>query len=484
MRLKISLLTVIMSVVSIIAITTASGAEAPKLVAPIYPGAVPAIPADGTDAAAFYTLTFDGGKTLDCGARKESRGFGNMVISEEEAAQTGYSPGPWCFLSRDPIDKVKSFYDKRIGPMHPMQGDKGVHGFAVFAERAWYDAGEMGSGFEYSGVSVHALSPPRVKGQDETAESRQVAQVYAQTTGYDDYIFYAGTRHFDLFVAGVQGNGFPKKHKPADLDALYKQYGYLESAFFQRKGPELQPADEPLHEHFSDLSSERQTAVTTGQRSAGMQYGMDSSQARSVERPDEDAAVNRAMQQNPELRARYVALTQKVGTLMQQGKFDEADAVLEEIDALEASNPELAALNEKEQGRQASYQKTDQAHDDALQAATDGQLDEAVWGTAMEYLQAVDKEDYYTLIVIDNAFDPSREKYSRDRTLIESDTAKLVHQPVAHGTGSAFDWGINYPQSDAGLAVPPAGDEPPPEEEKKDVVEKTKGFLKKLKKPI
>ncbi|TFH41058.1 MAG: hypothetical protein E4H01_15525 [Lysobacterales bacterium] len=104
--------------------------------------------------------------------------------------------------------------------------------------------------------------------------------------------------------------------------------------------------------------------------------------------------------------------------------------------------------------------------------------------TAMEYLQAVDKEDYYTLIVIDNAFDPSREKYSRDRTLIESDTAKLVHQPVAHGTGSAFDWGINYPQSDAGLAVPPAGDEPPPEEEKKDVVEKTKGFLKKLKKPI
>jgi hypothetical protein len=463
--------------------TTAAGAEAPKLVAPIYPGAVPAVPAEGTEAAAFYVAQFDGGKTLDCAARKESRGFGNMAISAEEAERTGYLPGPWCFLSRDPIDQVKAFYERSNGSMHPMQGDNGVHGFAVFAERAWYDLGEMGRGFEYSGVSVHALPPPRVKGQDETAESDQAAQMYAQITGYDDYYFYVGTKHFDLFVAGVQAFGFPKKHTPADLDALYKEYGHLESAFFQRKGPELQPADEPLHKHYSDLASERQMAATTGQLSAGMQYGMATSQARSVDRPDEDATVNRVMQQNPELANRYVALTQQVGTLMQQGKFDEAEALLDEIDALEQSNPELAALAEKEQGRQASYQTTDQAHDDALQAATDEQLDQAYWGTSMEYLQAVEKEGYYTLIVIDNAFDPSREKYSGDRALVELDTATLVHQPVAAGTGSAFDWGINYPQSNAGSAAPANGEEPMAEKNE-STTEKAKGVFKKLKKPF
>ncbi|MDH5502355.1 MAG: hypothetical protein OEY72_14765, partial [Gammaproteobacteria bacterium] len=407
MRTKVSLLVVVTAVVAMFALTTAAGADAPKLVAPIYPGAAPAIPAEGTGAGAFYTLTFDGGKTLDCAARKESRGFGNMAISAEEAEATGYLPGPWCFLSRDPIDKVKAFYDKSVGTMHPMQGDNGVHGFAVFAERAWYDAGEEGSGFDYSGVSVHALAPPRPKGQlPASAESEQVKNMYAQTTGYDDYAFYAGTRHFDLFVAGVQAFGFPKKHKPADLDALYNKYGYLESAFFQRKGPDWKPANEPLHAHYSELVSERQTAAYTGQRTAGMQYGMSASQARSVARPDEDATFNRVMQQNPQLANRYVTLTQQVSVLMQQGKFDEAEPLMDEIDELEASNPELAALNEKEQGRQASYQKADQAHDDALQAATDEKLDKAVWGTGMEYLQAVDKEAYQTLIVIDNAFDP------------------------------------------------------------------------------
>jgi hypothetical protein len=466
------------------AITTAVGADAPKLVAPIYPGAVPAIPAEGTDAAAFYVANFDGGKTLDCAARKESRGFGNMVISEEEAAKTGYLPGPWCFLSRDPIDKVKSFYDKSIGPMHPMQGDNGVHGYAVFAERAWYDAGEAGYGFEYSGVSVHALPPPRPKGQlAASAESGQVAAMYAQTTGYDDYAFYAGTKHFDLFVAGIQAYGFPKKHKPADLDALYTKYGQLEAAFFQRKGPDWKPANEPLHAHYSELVSERQMAAYTGQRTAGMQYGMSASQARSVERPDEDATFNRVMQQNPELANRYVTLTQKVAALMQQGKFDEAEPLMDEIDALEQSNPELAALNKKEQGRQASYQKADQAHDDALQAATDEQLDQAVWGTGMEYLQAVDKEGYFTLIVIDNSFDPAREKYSRDRSVIEPDTATLVHQPVAAGTGSAFDWGISYPQSSVRSPAAANDDEPVPAN-KETKTEKAKGLLKKLKKPF
>jgi len=482
MNIKAVLLTTLTSIASILVTTAVVAADAPKLAAPIYPGAVAAIPAEGIEADAFYALTFAGGKTLDCRAQKESRGFGNMVISAEEAERTGYGPGPWCFLSRDPIDKVKTFYDESIGPMHSMQADDGAHGFAVFAERAWIK-GEWGSGFGYRGVSVHALPPPRVKGQEPaTAEAAQVKEMYAQITGYDDYAFYAGTKHFAGFVAGIQAHGFPAKHKPADLDALYKQYGYLESAFFQHKGPELTVADEPLHKYYDELASERAMAATMGQITAGTQYGMSTSQARSVERPDEDATVNRVMQENPELAARYLELTQRVGALVQQGKFDEADLLMDEIDELEQSNPELAALNQEEQGRQASYQKADQAHDNALQATTDDQLDQAYWGTSMEYLQAVDKEAYNTLIVIDNAFDGSEEQYSRDRKLIEPDTITRTHGPVQAGTGSAFDWGISYPQSNAGSAVPAASEQLPAEDQEDGMAEKTKGLFNKLKK--
>jgi len=442
------------------AVTTASGADAPTLVAPIYPGAVPAVLAEGTPAGAFHTATFGATTALDCGASGASQSIA----------------GPWCFLSRDSIDKVKAYYEQSIGPMHAMHGENGQQGYAVFAERAWYDAGEMGYGFEYTGVSVHALPPPRPTGQmPATAESREVARMYAQTTGYDDYAFYAGTRHFDLFVGGVLAYGFPPRHKPADLDAVYKQYGHLESAFFQLSGPDQQPLDVQRHQHYAELASQRQTAAMTGQIAAGQQYGMAASQARSVERPDEDAAFNRVMQENPELANRYVAFTQQVNTLMQQGKFDEADALLDEIDALEQSNPELAALQNKDQARQASYQKQDQAHEDALQASTDDAMDNAYWGTSMEYLQAIDQDDYYTLIVIDNAFDPGAEKYSRDRALIALDTANRVHQPTSN-------WHISYPQDGEQTATSASEDEAAAEPEKESLGDKAKkafNFLKK-----
>ena len=176
MRVKTRLLAVVLAVVSIFALTGISVADTAKLTAPIYPGAVPAIPAEGTQAAAFYSAAFGGVKTLDCQGTRSSTDFGGRTLSTEEAEQAWRNAGPWCFLSRDPIDKVKAFYDKSIGTMQPIQGENGVHGFEIFAERAWGE-GDESRGFYYTGVSVHALPPPPVKSKKPAPGHEQRRQL-------------------------------------------------------------------------------------------------------------------------------------------------------------------------------------------------------------------------------------------------------------------------------------------------------------------
>jgi hypothetical protein len=473
-----------MAVVLIFFLAVVSVADTFKLAAPIYPGAVPAIPADGTQAAAFYSANFAGVKALDCQGTKSSTDFAGRTLSPEEAEQAWRNAGPWCFLSRDPIEKVKAFYDKSIGPMQTIQGEKGVYGFEVFAERAWFK-GEYSDGFGYKGISVHALPPPPVKGQTPAPATYGDEKL----PGQDDYVFYAQFRHLGPFMDAVDWFGDPRKRKPAELDAVAKKYGHLESAFFQRKGPKLEPVDETLIEHYRKLQGERQQAADMAPISGRMQLNRASMQAGKAEADAQDAEINRIMQQNPELARRYVALTQKVASLMQQGKFDEAEPVLDEIDALEQSNPELAALANKEQARQDSLQKAGQAQEDAIDAAANKQLDEALWGTAMEYIQAVDKEDYYTLIVIDRGLTGSEKDYSRDRALIAKETAGMLVHPDLNL------WGIQYKQSIAGSGQPAASQssalpsqntgtakQPVPEEKKDDLGETAKKGLNVLKK--
>ena len=133
---------------------TAWSADSPKLAAPVYKGAVPAIPADGIKVDTYYVGSFGGMKALDCQATMESRDIAGKIISVKEAEKAGDYAGPWCFLSRDPIDKVKAFYDKAIGPMRAIQGtvqqnsSVKVSGYQVFAERAWFPGGdESGPGY-------------------------------------------------------------------------------------------------------------------------------------------------------------------------------------------------------------------------------------------------------------------------------------------------------------------------------------------------
>ena len=146
-------------------------------------------------------------------------------------------------------------------------------------------------------------------------------------------------------------------------------------------------------------------------------------------------------------------------------------------------------MADKEQARQESAQIAGQAQEDSIDAAANKQLDEALWGTAMEYIQAVDKEGYYTLIVIDNGLAGTEKDYSRDQALIVQETAGLIHQQDLRL------WGIQYKQSRIDSAQPAASQsngspslntgtaqQPLPEEKKDDLGETAKKGLNALKK--
>ena len=444
MTTKIRSLTFITAFASTLAFEAAHAADASNLVAPIYTGAVPAVLADGVKVDPFYVGTFGNVKALDCGARATSRDIAGKEITAKEAEAAGESAGPWCFLSRDPIDKVKAFYDKAIGPMRPIQGEHGEHGFIVFAERAWFPGGgeEESPGLRYSSVSVHALAPPRVLGNAKSPDLPA-----GGFEGQEAYKFYAQSR-FAMFVDGVDWFGDPSKRKQSELDAIYKQYGHLESALFQRKGPTLQTADALIGKRYSDLREQRQKAAVMAPITGVQRLNAGAASNDAGPTAAEDAKLNSIMQKNPQLAQRYMALTQQVAALMTQGKYDEADPLLDQIDELEQSNPELAALNAQQEERSAKISSSQQAKQDAIVSSGNKQLDEAIWGTALEYIKALDQEDYYTLIVIDNALKGYQKDYSRDRATIDAETAGWVEQAPLSA------WNISYRQPTGSASAP------------------------------
>lgn len=417
---------------------SALAADESDLVAPVYPGAVPAVLAEGVQAPPERIGTFGGIRALNCRA---DRG-GDFV-------------GTWCFLSRDPIDKVKAFYDQAVAPMRPIQGENGERGFIVFVERAWYPGdGGYPPAFGYSSVSMHALAPPR-----PCCTPTNPSPGGNGFPGQEAYQFYAESRHFGGFLDGVDWFGDPTKRRREELDAVYRERSHLEPALFQVRGPEFETVGATLRRQYAALRSERQAAAQIAPISALTQR----SQTRTADAgptAEEDAEFNRVMQQNPGLANEYVTLTQQVGSLMAQGKFDEADALLERIDELEQSNPELASLANQQQARSASISAAAQGQEDDIMAAMGRQMDEAIWGTATQYLDAIEPEAYYTLIVIDNALTGYERDYSRDRAVVEPETAGRVEQ------ADLGFWGIRYRDpTPAGVDVPASSRQPAAEPE-------------------
>ena len=439
----------IAAVLIFVASTAVAAGESRRLAAPVYPNAVPGVPADGAQVDSQLVLTFDGGKTLNCNATTVS----------------GYLTGPWCFLTRDPIDKVKAFYEKSAGTMQRVQSDRGAYGYQTFVERAWFPGNEESpSGYDYTAVSVHALPAPPIKGQQPA-----LAVMGDETwPGQEDYGFYAGTRFFRIFMDAVDIFDDPSKRPISDLDKLYTQRNKIESAIFQRKGPTHEAFDMTLENRYEELRSQRQQAAHSGTMTAYMQHGMQASQTPVGPTADEEARFNAVMEADPALQQRYVALTQQVMTLVQQGKDEEADAVLEEIDELEAAHPELAEMNSQQQARVAKAQAEDKAAEDAIRASGDNALDQAIWGTGLEMLGAVEKDAYYTLIVIDDGLPEDAKDYSKDRAIIEAATKGAIPHTDLGVFGIRYAEGT-WPAADT-------GEQPEPDKEESVGSKLKKGF--------
>jgi len=431
----------------LIAGNTAWSADTPKLIAPVYKDAVPAISADGIKVAPGFIGTFNGLKGLDCQATSNARDFAGRVISDNAVKDAVNFTGPWCFLSRDPIDKVKAFYDKAVGPMHAIKGSwgnppRGVQGYAVYAERAWFpgDGEAAPPGFGYTAISLHALPPPPV------VPAKEAKNTDASWQGQETYKFYAESRHFNGFIDAVDWFGDPTKRKPPELNAYYNKHKRLESALFQRKGPRLEALDETLRARYTEKrkqDEQKAMGMMQGQMQMGqMPSGMPANQAASAD----DQAFNAFMKKNPKVAKRYTELSQKLNTLMQQGKFDEADAVDEELQKLVNSNPELAAIEQRANARSASIGAANQARENQAIANYQGGMDKAIWGNWEQYINTAEKDAYYTLIVIDRAFTGKEKDYSRDQTLLAKETA--TWSPHA-------EWGFTYKDQQSGNTASP-----------------------------
>jgi hypothetical protein len=431
--------------------STVAAKEPQGLAVPIYPNAVPGVLADGVTADPNLVLTFAGGKALDCRA----------------TADSGYASGPWCFLTRDPIDKVKAFYEKAAGTLHRVENSNGVVSYQAYVERAWFPGnGEVAPGFDYSGISLHAMPAPLVKGQ-QPAPSAIDDEMRAEQEAYG---FYAGTRFFNVFMDAVNMFGDPSKRPISDLDKLYAQRNKVESAFFQRKGPANQAVDVTIYKHYVDLRGQRQQAAQSETMTAYMQYSAQASQRSVGPTDDEDAQFNAVMEADPALQQRYVALTQQAMTLMMQGKDEEADKIFEEIDEMEAANPELAAMNSQQQARLDKAQAEDKAAEGAIRASGDNALDQAIWGTGLEMLGALEKEAFYTLIVIDDGQPETAKDYSNDRATIEAATKGAI----PHTSVGVF--GIEYPEG--AWPAADASEQAEPEEKESMGSKFKKGFGK------
>lgn len=453
-------------------------ADSPRLAAPLYPGAVPAIPAEGIKKLPPNIAVFGGVKALPC--------IHDPFTNERPDLR-------WCFMTRDPIDKVKAFYEKSVGPLKRYEGDAETarvnlggskpFSYAQYTERAWFDRkGEDGgsNGFYYHGVSLHALKPldmPR----------RKVAAMGEGMPNQDAYAFYAGSRHFNGFMNGMAWFGpDPSKRDPAELDALFKKRGRLEAAIFRRKGEQLTPVDETLRARYG---KKQEQAMESAQGALMQQIQMPQQPMQAMpanqSATPEDAQFNAFMRKNPKVAQRYTELTQKISTLMMQGKFDEADAADEELEKLVQSHPELAALENRAEERSAAAGAAHQAQENQMMANMNKQMDQAIWGTWMEYLAAVEKEAYYTLIVIDEGYQGNEKDYSRDRARFDAaETANHPHSPVY---GFKYDAGAGQTRQAAGNTSPAAQpaastEEQPkaPQDEIKDAAKKGLKALKKL----
>jgi hypothetical protein len=372
----------------LIAGTAAQAAGAPKLVAPVYPGAVPAV-----------TGKAPGGDADSCEGR--------------------------CYLTKDPIEKVKAFYDKAVGPLKQAPEPYGQHSYGVLLEFA----SRSEEGVEVSAVGIHALGPP-LKAPSDPAKRREAYEKGA--LGWN--AAWSPIHQIVYMTAWTPDMADPIMHpyKPSDVDALAKKYNRTQSYFYVYDAAKKMNRAQVLAKQFGDQAGQLQQQAMMGniatQQSIAQSAGKEGEKI-SAEEMQDDPEFNRIMNRKPALSKKYVALTQKTQQQMMAGKYDDAEKTMDEADKLLRSDPEVAAFmkryDERDKRRQAVSAKA-KAQGSAAETSAYSQATKKIGNLVAQTLDKMVKEGYSTYIVVD---------YALEGKGVERNRAKIAE----------LDDGLHYP---------------------------------------
>jgi hypothetical protein len=390
-------------------------AEAGKLVAPVYPGAVPAV-----------TGKAKGGKPHPCEGR--------------------------CFLTRDPIEKVKAFYEKAVGPLKQAPQPYGQRSYGILLEYA--NRSEAGS--ESSAVGIHSLGPALTSPTDP-AKRRRAYEM--GSLGWN--AAWAPIHQLVYMVAWTPDMEDPLMYpyKIGDVDALAKKHSRTQTYFYVTDAATGHDRAHALSEQFTaqfgKLKQDTMMGNLAAQQSIAQSAGREGDKIAAQDAQD-DPEFNRIMQRKPALNRQYTALAQKAQQQMMAGNMEEAEKTMDESDRLLRSDPEMATLMKRydERDRQREAVGTGaKAQGQAAETDLYKQSSKKSWNLAAQTLEKAAKEGYVTYIVID---------YRLGGKGVERDRAKLA----------AMDDGLHAPplELDAQMrayrltaqeqGIVPAGDSP------------------------
>jgi hypothetical protein len=365
-----------------------------KLIVPVYPGAVPGMM----------------GKSV-AGKPKAMDEVNNVV-----------------YLSKDPIAKVKGFYDKAPGGLRPQVARNGQQSFGAYLEMAF-----VGESVVLAGTSMHSLgesSKVPVKGDQQPL-------LFQQLSG-KNIAYYPFTVMAEL--VDWNGKGDPRRpYKPQDLDAAYAKYHAVLSSFYAVNGATGKSRRAELVSTLQTNLQQRETKIWSGDEASQKRNAKDTQRQQdklTAESAQDDPEFQRIMDRKPKLAQDFYNISMKMQKQLEQGQTEQAMQTNAEADKLLRSDPEMAALmrkwDEREAKHDANIAKRDSKGRDT-RSQTTARVAKMRWDTSLETLNALAAEGYATYIVIDERL-VGRGEVIRDRKRIAERSGGQ-----SHGTPPDFE---------------------------------------------
>ncbi len=362
---------------------SAFGQSAPKLMAPLYPGAV--------------SRVTEGGKAVPC-------------VSDKT-----WKFSTWCYVTNDPIDKVKAFYDQKVAPLEAIpgvvlggRGDDGkwkpARSKGYWLRMQYIDSGEADED-HFGGVKVIARLPATVPAGDSTA-LRDITMASPHFKPLAEQVAWEGGGVNEM-MAKAMGR---TSHPLSELESLFTKNASLESMYFRAevKDKKRVYAYEPLQRDMQAKAAQG-AQQAQGRADAAPDEITKRNMARPSRNPSgdqDDKELNDLFQRKPALGNAYAAKAMQANEFIQKGQYREAAQAGKEGEQLVRNDPEGAAIlkrrDERAAQRKAAGQKERAADEDRMKqdrAAVDKQQEYQRWGVWVDYLAAAQKLEHYATVI-------------------------------------------------------------------------------------